>query len=147
MTTTGTRVLAQGTFDLLHPGHLHYLREAATHGDELHVVIGRHAGAESEKQPLLPAHQRRDVVAALDVVDDAHLGHPTDIYAPLEDIDPDVVAIGHDQPFDVAGLEASLADHGFDASVVRISALEDPTDERELHATSAIVERVLDERA
>ena len=33
MTDRPTRVVAQGTFDLLHPGHLHYLREAGDHGD------------------------------------------------------------------------------------------------------------------
>ena len=36
------RVVAQGTFDLLHPGHLHYLEEAASIGDELHVIVLGH---------------------------------------------------------------------------------------------------------
>ena len=30
-----TRVVAQGTFDVLHPGHLHYLADAAAMGDAL----------------------------------------------------------------------------------------------------------------
>ena len=40
MTDRPARVVAQGTFDLLHPGHLHYLREAREYGDEVHVIIG-----------------------------------------------------------------------------------------------------------
>ncbi|MFB6270389.1 MAG: adenylyltransferase/cytidyltransferase family protein, partial [Halobacterium sp.] len=31
------RVVAQGTFDIIHPGHIHYLEDAASMGDELHV--------------------------------------------------------------------------------------------------------------
>jgi len=36
-----TRAVAQGTFDILHPGHVHYLEDAATYGDELHVIVAR----------------------------------------------------------------------------------------------------------
>ena len=35
------RVVAFGTFDGIHPGHEHYLREARMHGDHLRVGIAR----------------------------------------------------------------------------------------------------------
>lgn len=140
-----TRILAQGTFDLVHPGHVHYLEESAALGGELHVIVGRHEDETSAKTPLLPAEQRRDVVAAFEMVDEAHLGHPTDIFVPLQRIDPDIVTVGYDQPFDVDDLAQSLHDRGIDADVVRISAYE-PSAEQAVTATSEIVDRVLDER-
>jgi FAD synthetase len=35
------RILATGTFDILHPGHLRYLSEAKELGDELYVIVAR----------------------------------------------------------------------------------------------------------
>ena len=40
----GGRVVAQGTFDLLHPGHVHYLREAAAMGDHLRTELAAAVG-------------------------------------------------------------------------------------------------------
>ena len=83
-----TTVIAQGTFDLLHPGHVHYLTDAAARGDELHVIIARRENVTHKAKPILPDRQRRDMVAALDCVDEAHLGHPEDIFVPIEEIQP-----------------------------------------------------------
>jgi len=47
-------VVAQGTFDILHPGHLHYLREAAAMGDELHVIIARSTNVTHKAPPIVP---------------------------------------------------------------------------------------------
>ncbi|MDX1746041.1 MAG: adenylyltransferase/cytidyltransferase family protein, partial [Halobacteriales archaeon] len=81
-------VLAQGTFDILHPGHLHYLTEAASLGDELHVIVARRDNVTHKEPPILSDRQRRDMVAALAPVDVAHIGHPEDIFVPVEKIDP-----------------------------------------------------------
>lgn len=115
-----TRVMAQGTFDLLHPGHLHYLRESAGLGDELHVVIAR--DSRLDRDPVMPEDSRREVVAALEMVDDAVLGSEDSIYDSVERLEPDIITIGHDQPYDPDELAEDLAAHGFDAEVVRIGA-------------------------
>jgi FAD synthetase len=78
------RVIAQGTFDILHPGHVHYLEEAAAMGDELHVIVARRSNVTHKARPILPDEQRRDMVAALATVDEAHLGHPEDSFVPIE---------------------------------------------------------------
>jgi len=88
------RVMAQGTFDVLHPGHVHYLREAAAMGDELHVVVSRPTNVDHKEAPVLPARQRRDVVAALAPVDDAVLGDPEDIFVPVEELGPRTMTSG-----------------------------------------------------
>jgi FAD synthetase len=141
-----TTVVAQGTFDLLHPGHLHYLREAAAMGDDLRVIVARNENVTHKPGPVLRARQRRDVVAAVDVVDAARVGHPEDIFEPIEAIDPDVIALGHDQHHDAAAIETALDERGVDCEVRRASA-RDPAYEGELLSTGAIIDRILAERS
>jgi len=140
-----TRTIAQGTFDILHPGHVHYLQEAAALGDELHVIIARRGNVTHKAKPLLADRQRRDMVAALEVVDEAHLGHREDIFVPIERIDPDYVVLGHDQHHDEDAIQRALDDRGLDCEVRRASAREKRYDD-ELLSTGQMIERVLAER-
>ena len=103
-----TTVIAQGTFDILHPGHLHYLTDAKAMGDELHVIVARRKNVTHKEPPILPDRQRRDMVAALEPVDEAHLGHTEDIFVPIERIDPDVIVLGHDQHHDDDAIRARV---------------------------------------
>jgi FAD synthetase len=138
-------VIAQGTFDVLHPGHVHYLREAAKLGDELRVIVARRENVTHKAKPVLPDRQRRDMVDALEVVDSARLGHREDIFVPIEEIDPDYIVLGHDQHHDEAAIEDELRRRGVDCEVRRASARE-PRFEGELLSTGRIIERILDER-
>jgi FAD synthetase len=140
-----TTVIAQGTFDLLHPGHVHYLEDAASMGDELHVIVARRGNVTHKAPPVLCDRQRRDMVAALGVVDHAHLGHENDIFVPIERIDPDVIVLGHDQHHDESQLAAELQARGIDCTLRRASARE-PRYEDELLSTGRIIDRVLDQR-
>ncbi len=140
-----TTVIAQGTFDILHPGHLHYLSEAASMGETLHVIVARRTNVTHKAKPVVPGRQRRDMVAALDVVDEARLGHPTDIFVPIRDIDPDVIVLGYDQHHDPEKLRAALSEEGIDCAVERASPRE-PRYEGELLSTGRIVNRIIDER-
>ena len=140
-----TRVVAQGTFDLLHPGHVHYLTDAATYGDELHAIVARPSNVTHKPKPILDARQRRDMIAAIDAVDEAHLGDPEDVFVPIERIDPDVIVLGFDQHHDEATIEAALADRGLDCRVERASG-RDPRYDAELLSTGDIVDRVLSRR-
>lgn len=142
MTTT---VLAQGTFDLLHPGHIHYLTESASFGDRLYVIIARRENVSHKDKPVLPDRQRRDVVDAVDVVDEARIGHPEDIFVPVEDIEPDVIVLGHDQHHEEDDIRTALRERGLTASVRRASARE-PRYDGELLSTGAIVDRIIAER-
>ncbi|NHN58373.1 MULTISPECIES: adenylyltransferase/cytidyltransferase family protein [Halorussus] len=140
-----THVIAQGTFDLLHPGHVHYLRDAAAFGDRLTVIVARRENVTHKEPPILPNRQRRDVVAAVDAVDDAVVGHPEDIFAPIEELDPDVIVLGHDQHHDEAAIEDELANRGVDCEVRRASPRE-PEYDGELLSTGRIIDRILEER-
>jgi FAD synthetase len=119
MTTT---VLANGTFDVLHPGHIHYLEESAALGDELIVVIARDSRAGEKKQLLMDEDDRRQVVEAVQHVDMAVLGSEESIFDTVERVQPDVITLGYDQDFDGGELEQVLKERGFeDINVIRIS--------------------------
>ncbi|MCL7411289.1 MAG: FAD synthase [Methanosarcinaceae archaeon] len=115
-----TRVLATGTFDLLHPGHVLYLTEARALGNDLYVIVARDSMIKHKPKPIIQEEQRLIMVNSLKVVDKAMLGSETDMFEPLKKIKPDIVAIGYDQTYDTGELEAKLKEHGFDAKVVRI---------------------------
>ena len=119
--------MAQGTFDIIHPGHLHYLRESAALGDELVVIIARDDRVRERKDLLMDEESRRAVVDALDMVDQAVLGSDESIFDSVERFDPAVITLGHDQQFDIDDLEADLAEAGFpDIDVVRIGRYAGP---------------------
>lgn len=140
-----TRVVAQGTFDILHPGHLHYLEAAAALGDELHVIVARRANVTHKERPILDARQRRDVVGALDPVDYARVGDDEDIFVPIHDIDPDVIVLGHDQHHDEGRLAEALEREGLDCEIERASG-RSPAYDTELLSSGDIIDRICDRR-
>jgi FAD synthetase len=115
-----TRVVATGTFDIIHPGHLFYLRESKKLGDELYVIVARDENVRHKPRPVILEEQRRNVVASLKPVDVAVLGDLTDMFRPIEEIRPDIITIGYNQHFDVERLKKELADRRLNAQVVRI---------------------------
>lgn len=139
------RVIAQGTFDLIHSGHVYYLEEAAAMGDELHVIVARESNVTHKAPPVVPERQRRDVVAALEVVDHARLGDEEDFFVPVRDIDPDIVVLGHDQHHDEGTIAAMLEAEGIDCEVARASPRE-PAFEGELLSTGTLIDRVCERR-
>jgi len=67
-----TLALANGHFDLLHVGHLRYLRDAARQADRLLVAINNDLSVASLKgdgRPLVAASERAELLAALEPVD------------------------------------------------------------------------------
>ena len=67
-------MVATGTFDILHPGHIYYLEESRKLGDELHVIVARDRNVRHKPSPVIGEAQRLKVVQALRVVDSARLG-------------------------------------------------------------------------
>lgn len=96
-----TRIMAQGTFDILHPGHIHYLRQSGELGEELVVVVARDSRLKDRKELYFSEDERREMLQALEMVDKAVLGSEGDIYSTVEDIDPDIITLGYDQEHDV----------------------------------------------
>jgi rfaE bifunctional protein nucleotidyltransferase chain/domain len=92
-------VLANGAFDLLHVGHVRYLRGARELGGKLVVAINSDAsvrGLKGEGRPILPAEERAEIVAALADVDAVVIFPEPDVRAIIREIRPDIQAKGTD---------------------------------------------------
>ena len=94
-----TVVLANGCFDVLHVGHVRYLRGAKELGDRLIVAINDDAGAKrlkGEGRPWLPAEERAELLAAMEMVDAVTIFPEPDVRALIREIRPEVHAKGTD---------------------------------------------------
>jgi len=135
------RVVATGVFDLLHLGHIHFLRAARELGDELVVIVANDATVRRMKrEPVMPAAVRAEMVAALKPVDQAVVGREGNMLdIVVEEIRPHIIVLGYDQElFEPKALEAKLAERGHVAQVVRLPKLE-----HGLAGTRKIVARIL----
>jgi FAD synthetase len=123
-TSNRQRVLVFGTFDLFHAGHLAFLRQAAALGDELFVVVALDETVEKLKgqKPYDNQAVRLQQLAALPIVRKAVLGRPGDKYAIIEEIHPNIIALGYDQSAFVDQLQSELTKRGITASIVRLKA-------------------------
>lgn len=121
-------VMAFGTFDILHPGHVHHLGKARAMGGRLIVVVGRDESVRRMKgrAPLFSEKDRLLVVKELKSVDLAVLGNrmrsEEDAFRIIRKYGPDVIALGHDQWADAGNLRKWLAANGLKAKVVRIGS-------------------------
>lgn len=92
-------VLANGHFDLLHVGHLRYLRGARSEGDFLVVGVNSDSSTARFKgpgRPILPAAERAELVASLEGVDLVIVFEGDDVGPLLERLKPDVHCKGTD---------------------------------------------------
>jgi len=119
-----TKVMCMGTFDILHPGHLDYFRQAKEHGDYLVVVVARDSSViqEKGKPPLFGEPQRLGHVKEQSIVDKAVLGNEGDKLRIVEEEKPDVICLGYDQKVDEEKLKQELAKRGLKPKIVRAKA-------------------------
>lgn len=123
------RVLAQGTFDVLHPGHVHYLSYAKKQGTHLTVIVARDANVKrfKGKHPACDEHTRVSMVSALKVVDRAVIGGEGNILDKVIELKPNVIVLGYDQTADAKSLETKLKDRGLICRVIRAPAYKSKT--------------------
>ncbi len=132
-----TVAFANGHFDLLHVGHLRYLRDARAEADALIVAINNDASVASLKgagRPVVPEDERAELLAALTPVDYVVI-FEGDTPAPLlTDLQPDVHCKGTDygRPENVPEFGVVQAYGG------RTALVGDPKD----HATSDLIAAV-----
>ncbi|MBR6037919.1 MAG: adenylyltransferase/cytidyltransferase family protein [Candidatus Methanomethylophilaceae archaeon] len=133
------RVMASGVFDLIHTGHISYLEQAKSMGDELVVVVACDATVREKKhEPITPERMRVRIVGSLKPVDRAIVGGDGDMFDTVREIAPDVIVLGFDQTFDPEDLERKLAERGMPhIKVVRADECAD-----DLNATRRIVRKI-----
>jgi rfaE bifunctional protein nucleotidyltransferase chain/domain len=130
----GERItLANGNFDLLHVGHVRYLRGAKAIGGKLVVAINSDASVRAlkgEGRPIMPENERAEIVAALADVDAVVIFGDLDVRAIIREIRPDVQAKGTDYTEDSVPERDAVAEYGG-----RVAIVGDPKD----HSTSEII--------
>ena len=126
----GKLVLASGTFDLLHLGHVRYLEEAKKAGGKnarLLVIVARDKTVEKRKgaRPIMPEEHRRALVESLKVVDQAILGYEKfDIGSVIEELKPDIIAVGYDQTGIEEQVRKAIKQNNLPVEVVRVTKFE-----------------------
>jgi|GEM_PF-596358 len=134
-------VVCGGVFDILHPGHAFILGEAKAMGDLLIVIVARDSTVEQRKRiPIVPESQRVEMVGHLKPVDTAVLGYEGDPLDIIEEIGPDVIALGPDQHHNEEQIRNGLGERGFAVEVRRISEFR----ACELNSTRSILERIIE---
>ena len=133
--------MATGTFDLLHLGHIYFLKEAKKLGDKLVVIVATDKTVRRLKhEPINPQEIRLNIIKELKIVDEAFIGHEDDIYKIVNEIKPDIIALGYDQVHDEKTIEKELKKRNIMAKIVRLSELKGGSD---LEGTRKIISKIL----
>ena len=132
----GRVVFTNGVFDLLHPGHVRYLREARALGDALVVAINSDRSVRAIKgpdRPVNPEHERAEVLLGLESVDAVVIFDEDTPHAVVSTIQPDILVKGSDWgPDNIVGRDVVEARGG---RVVRLELSPG-------HSTSALIQKV-----
>jgi rfaE bifunctional protein nucleotidyltransferase chain/domain len=136
--SSGQRIVfTNGVFDVLHPGHIRYLRDARALGDLLIVGVNSDRSVralnKAPDRPINPENERAEVLAALASVDAVVVFDEDTPHAIITALQPDVLVKGADWGADaIVGRDVVEARGG---KVVRIELAKG-------YSTTAIVERI-----
>ncbi|MBT3272318.1 MAG: adenylyltransferase/cytidyltransferase family protein [Spirochaetales bacterium] len=119
------RVLVFGTFDLIHPGHINFLRQARRRGRWLIVSIARDGFVSHMKKraPVHTEHERLTRILETRLVKEAYLAdEEIGTYAVIREAKPDIICLGHDQDMLKDNLLNWLREQKIEIPVVTLSA-------------------------
>lgn len=134
------RVLVFGTFDILHPGHIDFLRQAKRYGDFLILSLARENWIRKIKGRK--AHhsevERKKLLESLKIVNKVVLGSKTNYLKHIIGQKPDVIALGYDQRAFTKDLKEKLSQAGLrKVRIVRLKAYKP-----DLYKSSKILSRI-----
>lgn len=124
--------LANGVFDLLHVGHVRYLEGARALADMLVVAVNSDASTRANKgpdRPIIPEHERAELIAALQCTDLVVLFNDRDVRAVIRSLKPDIQVKGTDYTPDTIPERQEVEAYGG-----RVAVAGDPKD----HSTTAL---------
>ena len=128
-------ILTNGCFDLLHVGHVRYLRGAKALGGRVVVAVNSDASVrhlKGEGRPVMPAAERAELLAALEPVDAVVIFDEPDVRALVRELRPDVHAKGTDYTADSVPERAEVMACGG-----RVAIVGDPKD----HSASELIKK------
>ena len=130
-------VFTNGCFDLLHPGHVRYLRAARRLGNRLVVGLNSDASVrrlgKDPRRPIVPQAARAEVIAALEMVDAVTIFDEDTPLELIRVVQPDVLVKGGDwQPAQIVGRDVVQARGGRVRSLPFVPG----------YSTTALVQRI-----
>ncbi len=132
-------VFTNGTFDLLHVGHLRSLADARTHGDVLVVAVNSDASVRSYKGPNLPIQpeaERVELLAGLRCVDYVTVFNQPTVDVLLRLLQPHVHAKGTEYDPETIPERDSVLSYGGEIAIVG---------DAKAHSTSWLIKRIVGE--
>jgi len=117
-------VLAGGVFDIIHPGHIHTLNAAKDLGDVLVVVVATDNTTikMKKRKPLHTQEQRQELVNSLSMVDLCLIGQEEDIFKTVNEVKPQIIALGYDQAHQEKFITDGCKKIKLDAKVARLQS-------------------------
>jgi FAD synthetase len=134
------KVLAFGTYDLLHPGHVYHLEKASRYG-QLYVVVARDTTVSrmKSKSAINSEKQRLANVSKLEFVYKAFLGNKKDVLGVIKKVNPDIICLGYDQIHFVDGLKKYIDDNNMKIKIIRFKKAHFP----QIYKSSILREKMI----
>lgn len=119
------KAMVFGTFDILHPGHVNFFKQARKYGDYLIAVVARDKTVleVKGKLPVNSERVRKNNILKLKIADKVILGDLKDKYKAIKKIKPDVICLGYDQKAFTEGLKSPLLKGGRGVKKIKIIRL------------------------
>jgi FAD synthetase len=118
------KVMAFGTFDIFHPGHQSYLKQAKELSEYLIVIVAKDKTVKEFKQQKTKNREkeRMRVVMNSKLANKVILGNLKNKYAVIEKFRPEVIALGYDQKVDMTELKNKLKEISLKSKIVRLKS-------------------------
>lgn len=89
------KILVGGCFNSIHPGHIHFLKEAKKLGDELIVIL---TNDKNNKKPYaISAEKRKKTLESLNIASKILIGDFENKTGIVREMKPSIIALGYDQ--------------------------------------------------
>lgn len=117
-------VMIFGTFDLLHPGHINFIKQAKKCGDYLILILSRNETVKNLKgyYPSEDIETRAHNLALTELVNLIIYGRLDRHYQVIKKYQPDVICLGYDQNHFIDKLDEKIKQYGLKTKVIRLKA-------------------------
>ena len=117
-------VFTGGVYDIIHPGHIHTLKNSIQEGDLLIVSIARDNRVIKIKgrKPINNEKMRTILVSAIRYVDFTVLGSKGDIFGIVKKIKPNVITIGYDQTHQINELKKRVKINNLNIKIKKLDS-------------------------